>query len=273
MALAVLTSLAVLVVGLFWSGTDVLPYALVPVLMLVRPWLGVLAGFGAGAYLAASPDWTWVRIVFGLHALLCLVVLAGFRWRMRAQRRVFAEVAAPVALDLPGDLTVKTRTRLLPVMTVLLGGTGVGLGFLAAQWWWLTGLFVVAACTRMVAAQVLPPRLLAGRGVGLLVRADENGRVVLVTEALNPVASFNVAQVMHRRDSEDPMLTLGNDEPGRTPLVPATVIGDLRVGGWVLVVTDDCLLLPNGPVRDDHEAAMTMPSSLADGRRWSGLQP
>jgi hypothetical protein len=44
------------------------------------------------------------------------------------------------------------------------------------------------------------------------------------------------------RDEDDP-------EPVPPLWRPVTVVGDLRVGGWVLLVLDDAVLLPEGPVR------------------------
>jgi hypothetical protein len=252
-----------------------------PLLLVTRPWLGCLTGLIACGWLALSPEPAVVRIAFALYALLCLWVLIWFVRQVRAQRAVVAEVARVVPIDLPADLGNSSRTRIRPfVVGGLVAIMSVG-GIAAADvvWWLLVGTFAAIHAAREVAVRVLPPRLLTGPrpAVSMLVRAEPDGRALLLTDReLRAVASFKVTEVLHRPDVDDPLLALGQDledDRVQTLPVPATVVGDLRVGGWVAVITDSCVLLPNGPLRDDWEPpTMIVPSTFADGRKWSGIQ-
>lgn len=281
--LLVLTWIVAFVVALVTGDFSSMVYVAVvatPLLLMTRPWLGCLAGLGSGVWLALSSEPMLVRIVFALYALHCLGVLVGFVLQVRAQRAIVAEVASVVPIDLPADLGHSSRMRIRPfvvggVVAILSVG---GIAAADAVWWLLVGSFAAVHAAREVAVRVLPPRRLTGRqaAVSMLVRAGPDGRALLLTgRELCAVASFPVTEVLHRQDVEDPLLALGQDldEDVRTPPVPATVVGDFRVGGWVAVITDNCVLLPAGPLRDNWEPpAVSVPPTLVDGRRWSGLQ-
>ena len=303
--LAVSTWLIALVIALIADGSEAdapiprsVRYLVVlatPFVLIARPRLGCAVAVASAVLLGVAGEPPWVVVPFAVHGAYCAYSLARFLIGPRRQRRMFAELATPVTVELPRDDPVTRRTPglragLIGLMLVAVAVLGV--------WAWrgdhptlwhvvgVIGFVAAVQVARHTAARLAPRRLLSRPvpGARVLVRFAPGPRTTLFTADRHrrEVAWLVFSGVVHRSaDAEAPdvlaaraAVVVDNDEDlPPDDLFPATVVGDFRVGGYVAVVTDHAVLLPDGPVRalfDDDP--VEVPPGLADGRRWSGLK-
>ncbi|MCE7000450.1 hypothetical protein LZG04_37375 [Saccharothrix sp. S26] len=297
--LTVVLWVVALVIALSTDGLGVpLPVTLVvlatPVVLVARPRLGCAVAIGAAALLAAAGEPPTVVVPFAVHAAYCTYSLARLVIGAVRQRRVFAELAVPVTVTLPeGDPLVRhtPRLRLGLIWTMLITAA------VLAVWAWLgehptlwaaagvLGSVVVVQLARLTAARLAPRRLL-GRpapAVRVTVTFHPGSRLTVHTADRHrgQVASVPLdAIVLRPEDARAPdvlaasaSIDLYAATPPAADLFPATVVGDFRAGGYVLVVTDHGVLLPGGPVRAEvGDEPIGIPPTLVDGRAWSGLR-
>ena len=297
--IAVLLWLIALVVALSADGLDLAtPIGFVvpatPVVLVVRPRLGCAAAIASAILLAAAGEPPSVVVPFAVHAAYCTYSLARFLLSRRRQRRLFAELAAPVTVTLPeGDPIMRRGARLRAglIWSMLIATAAL------AVWAWLgdhpvlwqavgvLGFVVAVQLARHAAARLAPRRLLGlpTPGARVMVRFTEGPRLLLHTADRHRVlvAWLPCEGVVHRSEDADApdvlaattAVSVYDATPPPDDLFPATVVGDFRVGGYVAVVTDHGVLLPDGPVRAAFgEPPLEIPTTLVDGRRWSGLK-
>lgn len=264
----VVAVVAVLVAG---GSTNPLVWA-APALLVWRPTAGAVAVLIAAVWAFDDPV---SRIGFGVYALVCLVMSALRPWWARRQRRALGDLPV-VVVGVPADGKSTPGSGSRPIM---LGLFAIAAGLL----WWPWGpagaavpAFLVAVLAgRAVAVRIHGRRLLSKphRAVGVLVRLDPGGHAILFTadRAVRRVGRFTVATMVHRPDDPLPADFLGTS--ARTPrtMVEATAVGDFRHNGYIAVVADDFVLLPDSPLHADHDGEITVPPALVDGRRSSGL--
>ncbi|MFE9748528.1 hypothetical protein ACFYOT_26780 [Saccharothrix saharensis] len=298
-ALAVLLWLIALVIALSTAGLDVTaPVTLVvlatPVVLVARPRLGCVVAIVAAVLLAVSGEPKSVVLPFAVHAAYCTYSLARFLIARARQRRLFADLATFVTITLPeGDPALRRAVRLRAAMIWSTSVVGVAL----AVWAWLgdhpalwravgaLGFVVAVQVVRHTAARLAPRRILGvpTPAARVAVRFEAGPRVIVHTADRHraPVASLRFEGVVHRPEDADApdvraaTASVDLTDPTQPPddLFPATVVGDFRAGGYVLVVTGHGVLLPDGPVRVvDGDTPIEIPDTLVDGRQWSGLK-
>ncbi|MEU4443240.1 hypothetical protein AB0K14_13370 [Actinosynnema sp. NPDC050801] len=302
-----LTWLVALVLALAADGSDAdapvprgVRYLVVlatPLVLFARPRLGCAVAITSAVLLGVAGEPPSVVIPFAVNGAFCAYSLARFLIGPRRQRRTFAELAAPVAISLPDDDPVRRRAPRL--RSGLIGLMLVACAAPATWAWrgdhpttWLVvgviGFVAAVQGARQVATRLAARRLLSGPGPAarVVVRVEPGLRLVLHTADRYPqrVAWLPFDSIDYRSADEDKpdvraattaiTATGEGEDAGRPPsdFFPATVVGDLRVGGYVAVVTDHGVLLPDGPVRAlFDEDPVEVPTGLVDGRRWSGL--
>ncbi|MER5265963.1 hypothetical protein ABTZ99_28145 [Actinosynnema sp. NPDC002837] len=302
---AVTTWLIALVIALIADGSEAdspvprsVRYLVVlatPIVLIARPRLGCAVAIASAVLLGVAGEPPWVVVPFAINGAYCAYSLARFLVGPRRQRRAFAGLAAPVTVDLPQDDPVTRRPAGL--RKLLIGVMVVTCAALAVWAWrgdhptlWLVvgviAFIAAVQAARLTAARLAPRRLLSrpAPGAQVLVRFEPGPRTTLFTadKHRREVAWLVFDRVVHRSaDAEAPdvlaahaAIAVAEDE-GRPPddLFPATVVGDFRAGGYVAVVTDHAVLLPDGPVHalfDDDP--VEVPPGLVDGRLWSGLE-
>ncbi|WP_461121048.1 hypothetical protein [Saccharothrix stipae] len=305
--IANLTWLVALVLALAADGSDAdapiprgVRYLVVlatPFVLFARPRLGCVVAITSVVLLGVAGEPPSVVIPFAVNGAFCAYSLARFLIGPRRQRRTFAELAAPVTITLPDDDPVYRRAPRL--RSGLIGLSLVACVALATWAWrgdhptlWLVvgviGFVAAVQGARQAAARLAARRLLSGPrpAARVVVRVEPGLRLVLHTadRYRQRVAWLPFDGIVHRSADEDALDVLaataaitatGEGTAADGPpsgFFPATVVGDLRVGGYVAVVTDHGVLLPDGPVRalfDDDP--VEVPAGLVDGRRWSGL--
>ncbi|MFJ6671719.1 hypothetical protein ACIQMJ_11480 [Actinosynnema sp. NPDC091369] len=297
--LTVLLWLIALVIALSTAGLDLAdPVAPVvpatPVVLVARPRLGCVVAVVAAVLLAVSGEPKAVVVPFAVHAAYCTYSLVRFLVARARQRRVFARLAAPVTITLPeGDPGMRRAVRLRAgtIWSTLV------VAVVLAAWAWLgdhpalwpaagvSGLVGAALLARHSAARLAPRRILGvpAPAARVMIRFEQGHRVLVHTADRHrgPVAWLPFEGVVHAPEDADApdvlAATASADLYDSTPppdeLFPATVVGDFRAGGYVVVVTDHGVLLPDGPVRVVvGELPVDIPAPLVDGRPWSGLK-
>lgn len=298
----VLTWLIAFVIALVADGSDAdspipqnVRYLVVlatPVVLFLRPRLGCAVAVASAVLLGVAGEPPAVVVPFAVHGLLCAYSLARFLIGPRRQRRLYARLAEPVAIELPGDPVVRTAPPARATGIAFLVLVALGLAVWAwvsapGVWPWVgaVGFFAAIQVARHTAARLAARRLVSRPhpGAQVVVRVDPGPRLTLFTGDQHrlKLAWLPMNDVVHRaEDAGTPdvlaavaVLDNAPDDEASTELFPATVVGDLRVGGYVAVLTDHAVLLPDGPVRAlSDDPPLAVPTTLVDGRRWSGLQ-
>jgi hypothetical protein len=300
--IGLLTWSVAFVIALFADGSDAdtpipqsVRYVVVlatPLVLVARPRLGCAVAVVSAVLLGIAGEPPLVVVPFAVNAALCAYFLARFLIGPRRQRRLFAQFAKPVSIELPEDDIVLRRVpglRLFVVscMLVLAAAFAVWAWFgHSGMWLWagVVGFVVAVQVARLAAARLAARRLVSrpGPGVRVLISAEQGPRLVLLTadKHRRRLAWLPLGEVVHRSaDADAPDVRAFRaaipEEDDVTPpgdLFPATVVGDFRVNGYVAIVTDHTVLLPAGPVRAlSDDAPVDVPTTLVDGRQWSGL--
>lgn len=229
------------------------------VLLIWDPVVGCVVGAVVGAAQFALDDSLVSHVVFGVYGLCCLLAAVRLRRIGRRQVAVAEAFASPVRLDLPEDTPVQLYawgTRVVVGGLLLVSGTGLLVWFafsrnevlLAAVFGCaLFGGYLLAREWNARAARL---RLITAPApaIEVLVSAEFSGRALLRVvdggpDVIGAISVFDVADY-----AETGPFGQYRDDVEYPPQV-ATVLGDLREGGWVAVVTDSAVLLPNGRLK------------------------
>ncbi|WP_143532762.1 hypothetical protein [Saccharothrix sp. ALI-22-I] len=300
--MGVLSWLAAFVIALFADSSDAdspipqsVRYVVVlatPLVLVARPRLGCAVAVVSAVLLGIAGEPPSVVVPFAVNAALCAYFLARFLIGPRRQRRLFAQIATPVSIELPADDVVSRR---VPALRVFVISCLLVLAALAVWAWsgnpgvWLwvgvIGFVLAVQITRLTAVRLAARRLVSrpGPGVQVLISAEQGPRLILFTADKHRLrlAWLPLNEIVHRSaDAETPDVrafraAIPEVEDVKPPddLFPATVVGDFRVGGYVAIVTDHAVLLPGGPLRAlSADPPMEIPTRLVDGRQWSGLK-